>query len=177
MKRSNVEDLAEYIAKEYNPDGISPFPYSLIQVDNRNLSIYFIDTLPESVSGVILTDDEKIKFSIVINKTKSDKRQYFTVAHELGHYILHKDFIKKNKGVIDGDNSLDESNGMMFRSDNAPTTEMEIEANRFAASLIMPEKWVLKAWSELENVVECAKVFNVSVSAMSIRLERLGLLK
>ena len=72
---------------------------------------------------------------------------------------------------------MDESNGMMFRSDNAPTTEMEIEANRFAASLIMPEKWVLKAWSELENVVECAKVFNVSVSAMSIRLERLGLLK
>jgi Zn-dependent peptidase ImmA (M78 family) len=40
----------------------------------------------------------------------------------------------------------------------------------------MPKDLVISAWSTLKNIEECAKIFNVSVSAMSIRLERLGLI-
>ncbi|MCX6790750.1 MAG: ImmA/IrrE family metallo-endopeptidase [Candidatus Gribaldobacteria bacterium] len=129
-----------------------------------------------NVSGVIFFDIPKEKFFIFINQDKPLERQHFTTAHEVGHYFLHQDIIKSKTIIIDGDDSLDGS-AMLFRSDVDVATNIEREANNFAATLIMPEKFVKKAWEALKSVEECAKVFNVSVSAMAIRLEKLRILK
>ena len=172
-KLIEVSNKAEEIAKKYNPEGFSPFPHENIQKNKENLDIFLTNFEDDKVSGVILYKEEK--FSILINKSKAKTRQHFTIAHELGHYFLHSDIIKAEEIIIDGDNFLD-GNQILYRLDNAKRNEIETEANNFAASLIMPEELVKKAWKTIESVEECAKIFQVSILAMSIRLDRLGLL-
>ena len=175
MNKEEICKMADDLATKHNPEGLSPFPFERIQKDNeKDLFIFFNDQLENSISGATIFDAESNKFYILVNKNKPKTRQHFTTAHELGHYFLHKELIKK-EGLIDGDNSLDGGN-ILYRADNYISTEIETEANNFAASLIMPHKLVVRAWEELKDVEKCASIFNVSVSAMAIRLERLGLI-
>lgn len=174
MDLREVEQQAESLAKQYNPSGLSPFPFESIINSNSDLEVFSVK-ISESVSGVITYDVSTSKYRIFMNPDKPATRQQFTLAHEIGHYFLHKDIIKSEEGLIDVDGNLDGGN-ILYRLDEGESTKVEVEANRFAASLIMPKELVEKAWNELKNVEECAKVFNVSVSAMSVRLERLKLL-
>lgn len=172
----SIEDIkvrAEELVRQYNPDGLSPFPFGNILKDKQDLKI-FIAELPDNISGVIMFETEKTSFSIYINKNKSNTRQYFTIAHELGHYFLHQQEVK-DESFVDGENVLDRD-GMLYRRDAAASTKLEIEANNFAASLVMPSELVKKAWNKLRDVDDCAHLFSVSVDAMGVRLRRLGLL-
>jgi Zn-dependent peptidase ImmA (M78 family) len=171
---AEIEQKANELRIRYNPSDISPFPFEKILADKTDLRIYITELQDNNISGAILYDPKEKKFEIVINKNKPDVRRYFTTAHELGHYFLHSDYIITSKGLVDGENTL-EGNTALFRDDNTTSTTFEIEANRFAAALLMPGDLVAKAWSELKSVEACARAFNVSISAMSIRLERLGL--
>ena len=175
MTIEEIRQKAEEIARLYNPEGLSPFPFGNVQKDNKDLKILLTAKLPENVSGVIgfFPEETEANFVILINKEKSATRQQFTIAHELGHYFLHKDEIKTEL-FVDEENVLDRA-GMLYRRDEVTSTKLETEANNFADSLIMPSELVRKAWEKLHDVEDCAQVFNVSVEAMSIRLSRLGL--
>jgi Zn-dependent peptidase ImmA (M78 family) len=175
MTRQEIIQLAEEKAKKYNPDGLSPFPFEKIQQDNKDLQIIYSNNLPDNnISGIITFITEENKFIIFVNTNKAPVRQHFSIAHEIGHYFLHKEIIKKEELIVDQENSFE--NKILFRLDGAEYDQIETEANIFAAVLIMPENLVRKAWDEFKNVEECANIFSVSTSAMSIRLERLGLI-
>lgn len=174
MQLSEISALAEGLAQKFNPEGLSPFPYEHVQKEHPDLDIYITEMNDSEISGAISFDKEQQKFKIVVNKEKSFNRRHFTIAHELGHYFLHQDIIKQEEVLIDGDDSL-RQNVILFRLDGAEYSRIETEANNFAASLIMPEVLVRKAWETFRNIEECAKIFNVSTTAMSIRLEKLGL--
>ena len=181
MEISEVCEKAESLAKRYNPEGLSPFPFHKITDNRKDIDIFTIDFTPivdntDRISGVIIYNKkEEKKFKIFINEAKPKTRQQFTVAHELGHYFLHSEILKEEKILVDGEQSLD-GNNMLFRLDGAEASRIETEANNFAASLIMPKDLVIKARKVTDTVEECAKIFSVSVPAMSIRLERLGFL-
>jgi len=108
-------------------------------------------------SGRCVITDEGSKI-IIVNPSDSLARQRFTVAHELGHALLH------NEGVHE-------------RSDVrlASYRRHEVEANKFAASLLMPSEKVVLAFEMGKNLEEMAILFGVSQTAMRIRLETLGL--
>lgn len=171
-----IEKKAEEIIRDYNPESFMPFPYEKIIQDKKDLKIFMSDDLPENISGIIkfLTKDNETAFYILINKTKPINRQYFTIAHEIGHYFLHQNKIKNNENyIVEGENVL-ENTGVLYRNDEIISTDLELEANAFAASLIMPARLVEKAWNQLENIEKCAKLFKVSAEAMSIRLNKMG---
>ena len=174
MTKQEICELAEQIASTYNPYGLSPFPYEKITDEKKDLHIILSETA-EGISGATVYLKASNEFSIIINKNKPKTRQNFTIAHELGHYFLHKEIIKSEEVLVDGDNSLD--NNILFRLDAAETSMVETEANNFAAALIMPESLVRKAWEDLADIEEMASVFKVSPSAMSIRLEKLGIIE
>lgn len=174
MGMEKICEKAEKIAKIYNPEGISPFPFDKIVEKKDNLNIYYTKFLPDNVSGAIVYEKDGDNYSIYINKNNNPNRQHFTAAHEVGHFFLHKDIIKAEETIIDTEG--EGGNPILYRLDSGILTKIEKEANNFAASLIMPSKLVIEAWEALESVEECAKIFNVSVSAMSIRLERLKLI-
>jgi Zn-dependent peptidase ImmA (M78 family) len=174
MTYSEINALAEQHASEYNPDKLTPFPYENIVNARGDLDVIHLDPDDSKVSGVILYEENENKFSVLINSTKHHNRQHFTLGHELGHYFLHQEILKKEKGFVDGDMSLDSSN-ILYRLDNVTQTQLEKEANHFAASLIMPSQLVGEAWEIVHDIEECAKLFNVSTIAMSIRLTELEL--
>ena len=169
----DVVQKAQEVLQKYNPGVIAPFPFEKIYQDEKNLEVHCLE-LDEEISGSINFDVGSKKYKILINSCKSVTRQYFTLGHELGHFYLHQAILRKEKILIDGDSSLNKS--MLFRSDTPEFGEIEFEANQFAANLLMPEDNVRRAWETLGNVHEMADIFKVSVSAISVRLERLGLL-
>jgi Zn-dependent peptidase ImmA (M78 family) len=114
---------------------------------------------------------------IGINSRNSARRQRFTVAHELGHYYLHE-----GKPLI-----VDQSVMVNKRDDvsSQATSQEEIEANQFAAALLMPADWVRQASklqvdrgasSRDQLISALAKDFDVSVDDMGWRLTNLGIL-
>jgi Zn-dependent peptidase ImmA (M78 family) len=174
MTIDEINRLAEKYAKRYNPGSIAPFPYENILAAHPDLEIHFTDLEDAKVSGVTLFEHDK--YTILINNTKPEARQHFTLGHELGHYFLHQQYLQREKGIVDGEAWLDGPN-MLYRQDDVQKTQIELEANNFAASLLMPEDLLRRAWKAFGSIQECARIFNVSVVAMSIRLTKLGLVK
>jgi Zn-dependent peptidase ImmA (M78 family) len=120
------------------------------------------------ISGVLVRSGETAV--IGTNGTQSAQRQRFTIAHELGHYLLHE-------GVT---NHVDRTYRVNYRSaeSSQATNVEEIEANYFAASILMPKKMMdeLRAEEALDDdfkVHQLAKQFQVSRHAMSLRLVNL----
>lgn len=149
-------------------DPIAIAEYLKIQVKKE----FFVGSL----SGVLMRRHGEAV--IAINASDSLKRQRFTIAHELGHFALD------HKGDVFVDHTM--INRRDARS-AAAIDNQEIEANAFAAELLMPSQMVLKNLneilfinpdiSEVELVSKLANIFNVSEQAMSYRLMNLGMLR
>jgi Zn-dependent peptidase ImmA (M78 family) len=93
---------------------------------------------------------------ITINYTDVEVRQRFTIAHELGHLMLH---------TLEG----------RHRDTNFTGSPVEVAANKFAASLLMPF-WMLEPLVAEEGAVahRLAPLFGVSERAMEIRLDMMA---
>lgn len=178
MNNESIEALATEFSQAYNPTGLVPFPFESAASTIGNVDILYLDQLGVEVSGVIFWQDER--FKIIINRNKPVVRQYFTLAHEFGHLLLHKDWLvaHPNSGFIDHSANFDNLAALM-RPDIPPLDpdqlKREKEANNFAAIILMPASKVAEFWNLTHDVTECARAFQVSTSAMAIRLERLGL--
>lgn len=113
-------------------------------------------SLPGSdFSGQIDVDDDGVGAMITVNRTESAQRQRFTVAHELGHLFLHKEKRHHRDMRFSG---FDKS---------------EVEANQFAADLIMPGWMLWRAASDYPTVPSLARLFDVSEYAMEYRVKTL----
>ena len=98
---------------------------------------------------------------ISVNSLHHWKRQRFTLAHELGHFFLHR---WKCQNFTDK---------MLFRKNE--TSPMEVEANNFAADLLMPEREFRDYIGEKSSKVEeLAEHFAVSALAVRVRAKKLG---
>lgn len=104
-------------------------------------------------------------YLIRVNKSDHKNRQRFTVAHEIAHFLLHRDQI--------GDGVTDD---FLYRS--GLPEPIEAEANRLAADILMPVD-LIQSMLESEEfsdipIDQCvepfAQIFGVSPSAMRIRL-------
>lgn len=125
------------------------------------LPIYSID-LPDGVSGMLVRGDALAGdsgFVCYVDSSEPSVRQRFTAAHELGHFVLHRNLI--------GDSHQD---NYLLRAEDL-TNSQEAAANRFAADLLMPRELISEAINQgTTHVRDLAKLFNVSETAMSIRL-------
>ena len=132
----------------------------------RDLGIELIYThLDPDVSGMI----EKTggdKYRISVNALDAPVRQRFTIAHELGHFLYHRDLI--GKGVDDNRVYRSVSGGKYFNEDIKENHE--IEANRFAANVLMPKTLVDSLHAQgIIDPKELATVLKVSLPAIRIR--------
>ena len=126
------------------------------------------------ISGCLLRDKEGNAI-IGINSAHHENRQRFTIAHEIGHYLLHKG----EPTWIDR-NNLERINFRSSFSDTVNPIE-EIQANKFAAQLLMPREMLVEdilAFDNIEDidfVSELANKYQVSKHALTIRLTHLNL--
>ncbi len=136
-----------------------------------NLSIQE-KALEDEYSGFLAVREK----TIVVNSLHSPVRRRFTIAHEIGHYQLHRRK-KINQAVF-----IDRT--VYFRKGGVNETDyqMELEANAFAAGLLMPEALLdeyLDRHSEIDlnnsaHIKILAEEFEVSRPAMEYRLKNLG---
>ena len=132
-----------------------------------------LETLDRNVSGLLLRQGDAK--AIGVNAAHPRVRQRFTVAHELGHLLLHpgRDLILDHVRV----NLRDDRSSM-------GTDREEREANAFAAELLMPNDLVKGevqtildrgGTADSRFVADLAQVFDVSEQAIEVRLVNLGL--
>lgn len=124
-----------------------------------------VSSMRTGVSGQIMKEGDH--YVIRVNRNEARERQRYTIAHELAHYLLHKEIIDSlPDGITDN---------VLYRS-GAPE-RIEFEANRLAAEIVMPMHLIEeKLKNEFNGVVTDATIeslaaaFAVSKAAMEIRL-------
>ena len=111
-------------------------------------------------SGSLSFNDDR--WVITVNSLHHPTRQRFTMAHELGHYILHR-------------NDQSEFNDtVLFR--NGEVNPQEYEANYFAGDLLMPEDRFREFLNQQSTSVDdLAEYFNTSPLAVRVRAKQLNL--
>jgi Zn-dependent peptidase ImmA (M78 family) len=124
------------------------------------------------VSGMLYRDDDRVL--IGVNSTHAPTRQRFTLAHEIAHLQLHEG----QPIFIDRLVRINWRDGTSARE--------EVEANAFAAELLMPRKFMTReierAMSKAHQIapdqliLALAETFRVSHEAMRYRLVNLGVL-
>lgn len=130
-------------------------------------------SLGDEISGVLVVQNGK--GVIGYNADQAPVRQRFSIAHEVAHFVLHQSMQEL---------FIDKSYTAVFRRDQRSSTgehRIEIEANQFAAVLLMPKTILFKELRQIDFDLadECAldtlaDRFKVSAQAMSIRLGQLG---
>ena len=123
----------------------------------------------EQVSGAIYVDESTGKRFILVREDDPTARQRFTIAHELGHYYLHRNdenevFVSLRQTSLDG----------LRRPSLDPR---ERQANNFAAELLMPEELLQKEYALyfFPSISHLSELFKVSKEALRYRLQKLGL--
>ena len=139
-------------------------PVDLITIAHNNDIEVYHKCLPDSVSGAIRYNKDTKKFQILIDDGETENRQRFTLAHELAHY-----FLEKEKLLCGEEIHFD----TQYRKS---TTPREAEVDYLAGALLMDKSLVTKLYNIYPSVSLLAKTFNVSESAMTMRLMMLGLI-
>lgn len=128
--------------------------------------------LPEGISGMLVSRGSA--GVIVVQAQDPERRQRFTIAHEIGHHCLKHQF---QPGAL----HIDRGYAISFRTRFADVDRREAEANEFAATLLMPARLIRKAVTDLQtkslneaHIEGMAEEFQVSVPNLMLRLMQLG---
>ena len=166
---------------------MKPREWSLLHLEHKKILMRHLSECPVKVGEIAKDLDVKIRVSglhpeisglirhegsdgyvIRVNRYEARERQRFTIAHELAHFMLHKELIDRSPDGI--------TDNVLYRSGAPEATEYE--ANRLAAEIVMPGHQIKKALYEdfgkvaTEEAIESlAERFQVSNAAMEIRLK------
>jgi Zn-dependent peptidase ImmA (M78 family) len=170
IRRKQIRQLVDTLLAQHSiTNGAVP-----VDVIARNLGIEIrLDKVDDGLSGFIVRDKESRKAIIGANKSHHPHRRRFTIAHELGHFLLHEGHIVH----------LDENRGAFrinLRNSESASGEDndEKEANLFAAELLMPAAFLqedllgkdLDLLEDSDFLSNLAKKYKVSVQALTFRL-------
>ncbi len=129
-----------------------PIPIDEITEIYLQLDLEFIDTKEQfgvdGIFGALWVEDQKVGIDHSLEPETNPKmlgRYHFTLAHEVGHWRLHRR--KFQKRVVTQPsllpNNPDRPNYICRDGDTDP---IELQADMFAASLLMPKAMVRRVW-------------------------------
>jgi Zn-dependent peptidase ImmA (M78 family) len=137
--------------------GIEVPPVDPVKISREvGLAVYFARFSGEHVKVSGFYDSEEN--AIFVNSDEFPLRQTFTVAHELGHYVMHKEWARSAAYKILMRDAL-------YLSDDLH----EKEANAFAANLLVP-RFMLDQYWKMMPVEQLSQLFAVSVPVIKNRL-------
>lgn len=151
---AQINDYARRVADQfgiYDDDGKADLPRLLSMLGGKV-------EVKDGAESLLVHDDET--FTIYVSGRTSPRRDRFTIAHELGHYLLHH---------LNGDRQV-------RRFTRQGSNAAETQANYFAAALIMPTEQFTQAHRALGgDLWRLARQFDVSPAAAEVRAAVLGL--
>lgn len=170
LRRKKIQERVRAILQE---QGITSAPVPVERIAKELGAHLRFSPLDDELSGMIYVKDGTP--IVGVNALHHPNRQRFTISHELGHLQLHRTEITKEIHV-------DKGFPMLMRNAVSATgvNEIEIEANFFAAELLMPESFLAISLDgepfdidDEGTVSALAKQYKVSASAMRFRLGNL----
>ena len=182
IERQAIRLLNRY-EREFEAVTKPPVPVEDIADGLLDLRILW-DALPESAGTSTLAgldpDERMIKFNEsrgnVIEETPG---LYNTVlGHEVGHWELHVDCGRDAQEQLP---KFDQIYDCLYQEATSTQGPRETQAHRFMAFLLMPSNLLWEAVRDVEltswpNLYRLRELFQVTISALTIRLERLGVL-
>lgn len=152
---ARAEEKAKSVLRElgYTHPPINPLDIA----ENLGIGVSFV-SFPQNqdVSGFYDPSEKKI----YVNAAEGTRRQSFTIAHELGHALLHQEWAKSNEYRV-----------LMRNMDGDKDDPKEKEANTFAANLLVPRNMLLRFLDKM-SVKELAEMFVVSEQMLGYRIYR-----
>lgn len=172
------EDIRAKVDGLLSEFGIGSLPVNVEKLaGSLGVEIYY-DDLEDDISGFLAIKNGKA--TIVVNEGHHQNRRRFTIAHELGHFFLHVKDLNDEELFIDK---------VKFHRDQMSALGVErreVEANRFAAELLMPEDLLFSKAVEFSGqgfditdkklIEDLARSCMVSEQALTIRLGDLFLI-
>ncbi|OHD56545.1 MAG: hypothetical protein A2014_04435 [Spirochaetes bacterium GWF1_49_6] len=155
--KSSVEEYAKKVIDQLGYKKGEDLDKILEELGGKTFTIP-PDDLDQTPSMVV---DGENSFIINLPLYSNYLRNRFTIAHEIGHYLLHS---KQGQIPIEVRRSGDNE-------------RVEWEANWFAAAFLMSKNEIEKDWNEngIRDIYTLASIYQVSIEAMQIRLTALGL--
>lgn len=171
MTAEDARDAAQALLEKHKVAS-PPTPVDrLVRAEGAMLQFAPLD---DALSGMAFVKDNQAV--VVVNTLHHPNRQRFTIAHELGHILLHRDLLAREVHV---DKTFNVKPAAVLRRDAVAasgTDYREIEANAFASELLMPRTWLEReiqgGWDidDDEKIASLARRFKVSIAAMQFRL-------
>lgn len=168
-----IKDVTKLFIDKYI-DETTKLPIRIDEIIKEERIVVEERALSNDMSGLlIIKGDSKM---IGVENSHSNVRQRFTLAHELGHFVLHS---QESKVFTDVQLLFKrQSDGYSSREE-----KMEQEANYFAANILMPENLVKREVVKMQydlhddaNIEKLAVMFDVSLISMTYRLTNLGII-
>ena len=162
---AKYDSRLEHFAKEILvKNDMLKLPVNLIEIANNNdIEVYYVH-LSEGVSGAIRYNKDIKKFQILIEKNEPEYRKRFTLAHELAHFFLERNTLLETEKI---------HYDVLYRSNIG---EKERDVDYLAGALLMNADILKKLYRINPSIRELAKTFNVSDSALTVRLMTIGVL-
>lgn len=133
------------------------------QIIEQKDAVYFEFPMKNGALGYTQVDEYGI--SIMINDSiENPERKNFTIAHEIGHLLFHVDRSKTFQSYIETKKNL-----VIF--DNEFKNELqEVEANAFAAHLLLPDKVLKYQLLSSMNAYQIKRISGISIVALRWRI-------
>lgn len=171
MRRQTTEDRAVKLLERFDISSIEDLPVPIERIAKSLGAKVRSSPLDDELSGFVY-----IKQGVPIigvNALHHPNRQRFTIAHEVAHLHLHRDYITSEVHVDKTFSEVLKRDG----SSASGTARLEIEANQFAAALLMPSFMLEELLDESpidiedeDSLEEWARKFKVSKAALQYRL-------
>ena len=154
-------DSADKLLAFARQQGIAVFPIDVAAIASAlGIDVQYRQ-LDGDLSGILRQSSDGAKWEMIVNAAYHTNRQRYTIAHELGHFCLHRYAEKEFKDRI------------FFRA--TASDPMEWQANEFAGQILMPEDDLRNLVRQgITSVDDLAKKCEVSSLALRIRAKQLG---
>ncbi len=135
------------------------------------LKIYETNELKKNESGAIKKEGDD--YVIYLNASDPTTRKRFTIAHEIAHFLLHKELLDNNREFVD---TAQQPTTLYRSAGDTPSEDRryEIEANMKAGELLMPEQTFIEAYTQADSIIDLARQYKVSPSAATVRSQILS---
>lgn len=122
----------------------------------------------DGFEGGLLTDADRSMGIILVKKGGFPQRQRFTIAHELGHFLIPAHMPDTPGRFLCSRADMQ----MLSARENDRRARMEVEANRFASLILMPPPALRSALKplrdpDLQHIPKLARDFKVSKEAVA----------
>lgn len=144
--------------------------------EDLDVKVIATGDLPEGISGSFSKEDDD--YVIYVDESHPIERQRFTIAHELGHFYKHRNELEPGEEILNPSKKekvMQRANHSSHAIEDPEARKKEIEADEFAAELLMPKEKFISVWTQSKKLRDVASFFQVSPVAANIRAMNLNL--